>query len=240
MQDNFKLTPNVTLEGGLRFEWNGTPVEGANRFTIFNPANVTLTQAGTNGLSANAAYKQNYNLEPRLGFAADVFGTGKTVIRGGYAYLVDQPVSGVVTALASNPPFSTTVSYNDATAKFSVFAVHSAARLQAFRSMPSANYKNGTSRASILICSRPCHGGWWGRSATTDQLEGIWKLKPTPTRWWARPALHRCIRSGNACGKQPGQTGCGYRFKHRLQNQHWPLGLQRDVGGAEQDHEQRS
>jgi hypothetical protein len=96
----------------LRFEWNGTPVEGANRFTIFNPSTVTLTQVGTNGLAANSAYKQNYNYEPRLGFAWDMFGSGRTVLRGGYAYLVDQPVSGVVTGLASNPPFSTAVSYN--------------------------------------------------------------------------------------------------------------------------------
>ncbi len=115
VQDNFKATPTLTLEGGLRFEWNGTPVEGENRFTIFNPSTVTLTQVGTNGLAANAAYKQNYNFEPRLGFAWDVLGTGKSVLRGGYAYLVDQPVSGVVTGMASNPPFSTAVSYNSAT-----------------------------------------------------------------------------------------------------------------------------
>jgi hypothetical protein len=114
-QDNFKVTPRFTLEAGLRYEWNGTPVEGANRFTIFNPANVTLTQVGTNNLSRTAAYNQNNNIEPRVGFAWDVFGTGKTVVRAGYAYLVDQPVSGVVTALASNPPFSTAVSYNSAT-----------------------------------------------------------------------------------------------------------------------------
>jgi hypothetical protein len=115
VQDNFKLTPNLILEGGLRFEWNGTPVEGSNRFTIFNPSTVALTQVGTNGLAADAAYKQNYNLEPRVGFAWDAFGTGKTVLRGGYAYLVDQPVAGVVVGMASNPPFSTAVSYNSAT-----------------------------------------------------------------------------------------------------------------------------
>jgi hypothetical protein len=113
-QDNFKLTPTLTLEYGLRFEWNGTPVEADNRFSIFNPTTVTLTQIGTNGLAANSAYKQNYNYEPRVGFAWDVFGTGKSVLRGGYAYLVDQPVAGVVTGMASNPPFSTAVTYNGA------------------------------------------------------------------------------------------------------------------------------
>ncbi|HWZ00708.1 MAG TPA: TonB-dependent receptor, partial [Edaphobacter sp.] len=75
VQDNFKLTPRLTLEYGLRFEWNGSPVEGANRFIFFDPAAVTLTKAGTNG-QGRAAYAQNYNAEPRLGFAWDVFGTG--------------------------------------------------------------------------------------------------------------------------------------------------------------------
>ena len=114
VQDNYKVTRTLTLEAGLRFEWNGTPVEGANRFTIFNPANLTLTQVGTNGLARDAAYNQNYNWEPRAGFAWDVYGMGKTVVRGGFGYLVDQPVSGIVTPLASNPPFATGVAYTGA------------------------------------------------------------------------------------------------------------------------------
>ena len=113
MQDNFKLTPTLDagIRSALRVERNaGGGRESLHRSSILRT--VTLTQVGTNGLGANAAYNQNYNFEPRLGFAWDVFGTGKTVVRGGYAYLVDQPVSGVVTGLASNPPFSTAVSYN--------------------------------------------------------------------------------------------------------------------------------
>ncbi len=115
VQDNLKITHNFTLEAGLRYEWNGTPVEGANRLTIFNPSNLTLTQVGTNGLSRTASYNQNNNIEPRVGFAWDFFGTSKTVLRGAYGYLVDQPVSGAVSGMASNPPFSTAVSYNSAT-----------------------------------------------------------------------------------------------------------------------------
>jgi hypothetical protein len=113
VQDNFKLTPRVTLEYGLRFEWNGSPVEGANRFIFFDPVAVTLTKAGTNG-QGRAAYAQNYNAEPRLGFAWDVFGSGKTVVRGGYGYLVDAPVSGSGANLAINPPNSTAVTYTGA------------------------------------------------------------------------------------------------------------------------------
>jgi hypothetical protein len=140
-QDNFKITPRLTLEYGLRGEWNGTPVEGANRFVIFSPSALTLNQVGTNGFAKNVEYGQNYNIEPRAGFAYDVFGKGKTVVRGGYGYLVDQPVSGVVTALASNPPFSTAVSYNSVA--IPVSALYNDAKASGISLyMVNPNYKN--------------------------------------------------------------------------------------------------
>jgi hypothetical protein len=128
IQDNYKMLPGLTLEAGLRFEWNGTPLEGENRIAIFNPATVTLTQAGTHGIAANGAYKQNYNLEPRLGFAWDVFNSGKTVVRGAYGYLVDQPVAGTVTVLTGNPPFTTAVSYSNSAAPISLANLYTNAK----------------------------------------------------------------------------------------------------------------
>ena len=125
VQDNFKLLNNLTLEYGLRFEWNGTPTEGANRLVIFDPGSASLIRTGTNGVGN--IYPQNYNYEPRVGFAWDVFSTGKTVLRGGYAYMADQPVSGVVSGLASNPPFSTKVSYSNAKAPIAVGTLFSSA-----------------------------------------------------------------------------------------------------------------
>jgi hypothetical protein len=144
LQDNYKILPGLTLEYGARFEWNGTPLEGENRISIFNPANVTLTRAGTNGVPANGAYKQNYNIEPRLGFAWDIHGAGKTVVRGAYGYLVDQPVAGTVTILTGNPPFTNSVSYSNSAKPIplnNLFASASAASGFAL-GWVNPNYKN--------------------------------------------------------------------------------------------------
>ncbi len=83
-QDSWKLRPYFTLELGLRYEWNGTPVEAQNR-------------------------QNNKNFQPRVGFAWDLFHNGKTILRSGYGLQTDQPVMNLVTALASNPPFAVPV-----------------------------------------------------------------------------------------------------------------------------------
>ena len=120
-QDSYKATPRLTLELGFRFDWNGTPTEAENRFVVFSAATDSLIQQGTNGL--NVVYKQNYNFEPRLGFAYDVAGNGKTVLRGGYGLQADQPVTNLVGGLASNPPFATPVSTTKPTTLADAFTV---------------------------------------------------------------------------------------------------------------------
>ena len=107
LQDSYKATPRLTVELGFRYDWNGTPTEAKNRFTVFDPVNDVLQQQNTNGYGE--VYNQNYNYEPRLGFAYDLSGTGKTVLRGGYGLQSDQPVANLVSGLASNPPFATPV-----------------------------------------------------------------------------------------------------------------------------------
>jgi len=102
-QDSWRVTPALTVELGLRYAWNMTPSEAMNRLTNVVPG------AGTGTMLVNASqpYAQNNsNFQPRVGFAWDVFHHGNTILRGGYGYQVDQPISGVVTGLNANPPFA--------------------------------------------------------------------------------------------------------------------------------------
>jgi Carboxypeptidase regulatory-like domain/TonB dependent receptor len=97
VSDNYKVTPRLIAELGFRYEWNGTPTDGGNRLVNFNQSTGALTPV-------SEAYNQNHNFEPRVGFIYDVRGNNTTILRGGYGYMADEPVSGVVTGLASNPP----------------------------------------------------------------------------------------------------------------------------------------
>jgi hypothetical protein len=108
-QDSYKLSPSFTLEAGVRFEWNGTPTEGANRFVTFNPSNASLQRVGSQGYSL--LYPQQYFIEPRVGFIWDPTGAAKFVVRGGYAFQGEQPITNPLITLSANPPFATPLAF---------------------------------------------------------------------------------------------------------------------------------
>jgi hypothetical protein len=107
VQDSFKLRPNFTIEVGLRYDWNISPSERYDRLVIFDPATSSLVRAGS-GLD-DIYHQNNQNFQPRLGFAWDPFNDGKTSVRAGYAILTEQPITGLVSPTAGNPPFATPV-----------------------------------------------------------------------------------------------------------------------------------
>src|SRR5215813_12925759 len=141
--DSFKLASYLTLQLGLRYEWNMTPFDKDNRWSAFLPSTAQLIQVGTPALPL--LYQQNNkNFEPRLGFAWDVFHNGKTVVRSGYGWAVDQTLP--ITNPASNPPFVTALRFSGTTAKpfttFSTLATDAAAAGAALNTVDQ-NLKNG-------------------------------------------------------------------------------------------------
>lgn len=105
VQDSWKIRSNLTLELGLRYAWNMTPSEAKDRFVNFVPG----LGSGSMLVPTSQPYGQNNkNFQPRLGFAWNIL--TNTVLRGGYAYQVDQPITGIITGLSANPPFALPIS----------------------------------------------------------------------------------------------------------------------------------
>jgi len=109
VQDDFKMTSRFSLNLGLRWEYNGVPNEVNNRLGIFD---FSTNQIVTVGNGIDRPYNRQFtNFGPRVGFSYDPFGKGKTAIRGGAGVYFDQPVTNIVSGLASNPPFSYAVDF---------------------------------------------------------------------------------------------------------------------------------
>jgi hypothetical protein len=165
VQDNWKATPRLSLNIGVRYAYYGQPWDANGLLSNFDPSKYSATaaptiattglicftgtcsQAGSNagqpttpntsadysginyingmifngpsaannnqsspyGNKVGSAQKTNY--APRFGFAIDVFGDGKTALRGGYGWSFDDAeVSYYETSVFNDPPAVATYS----------------------------------------------------------------------------------------------------------------------------------
>ena len=92
LEDTFRVTPRLTLNAGLRWDFSGVISEKKNLGSecLFTAGpTCTLTQLGTGGLSSGLYDPDYKNFAPRLSIAYDVFGKGKTIIRAGWGIFYD-------------------------------------------------------------------------------------------------------------------------------------------------------
>jgi hypothetical protein len=119
-QDDYRATPNLTLNLGMRVEIMGAaydklchigntdPTVQGSTGPYFYPKCVNkFNIAGLTGTAARSALNNNYTKvwEPRIGFAYDLFGKHTTSIRGGYGIYGVREDLGVVDNLSFQPPF---------------------------------------------------------------------------------------------------------------------------------------
>jgi hypothetical protein len=102
-QDDWRIRRGLTLNLGLRYEYEPPIVDAHNAFGNFDPNALSGMVQQTGG---NALYKSSKrDFGPRVGFAWDVSGKGTTVIRGGASIAFDTvPMDALVTFQGASLP----------------------------------------------------------------------------------------------------------------------------------------
>ena len=100
-QDDIQLTPQLTLNAGLRYEFSTLPEEKYHRDSAL--PDLTASQPVVGPLYQNPTYT---NLSPRVGLAWDPFGTGRTAVRGGYGLYFNTNNHQNLIVTVTNPPYT--------------------------------------------------------------------------------------------------------------------------------------
>ena len=110
VQDDWRISRNLTVNLGLAWSLTTPISEVANRYANFNPANGQFLIAGNTPFGPNAGKWVGVKfdkdaLEPRIGVAWKPWGSDRTVLRAGYAIFHDAAWSQGAQGLWQNPPY---------------------------------------------------------------------------------------------------------------------------------------
>jgi hypothetical protein len=110
-QDTYKATDRLTLNYGMRYEYQAPYVEANNDESNFDLASGDILLAGRGGNSRSLMNSRFNDIAPRIGFAYLV--TPKTVLRGGYGLFYSPENDGREDFLTQNTPFAQQAVYTN-------------------------------------------------------------------------------------------------------------------------------
>jgi hypothetical protein len=121
-QDSFRLTPRLTFNYGMRYEHYGVQHNNIasldSNFYFGAGSDIEQrTRTGQVQIADKSSVGQFWSpswgtLAPRVGFALDLFGDGKSSLRGGYGMSYERNFGNVTYNASFNPPASAVVSAN--------------------------------------------------------------------------------------------------------------------------------
>lgn len=112
IQNDWKARKNLTFNLGVRWEYYGAIKDANNRLRGFQwGSGSSYAERLANGkvdVVDSMWPTSKTNFAPRFGFAWDVGGSGKTVLRGGYGISYDRLATVVPATYRNNPPLNAT------------------------------------------------------------------------------------------------------------------------------------
>ncbi len=117
-QDDIKVTPRLTVNVGIRWDLFVPYVEHHDRQSNFDESTGRFVVASDSAAIGGVTYGRTLQITPkkdfapRVGFAYNLFGNGKTVLRGGYGIFWNNPLTGTSSSKAQNPPFLLSQSFS--------------------------------------------------------------------------------------------------------------------------------
>jgi hypothetical protein len=117
-QDDFKVTRNLTVNLGVRYDYGNPLEELRNRVSSFRPgqqstvfptAPIGLVFPGDSGISRSTYSADKKNFGPRVGIAWDPTGKGKLVVRSGFGIFYNVPESELTLQYLGAAPYGAQV-----------------------------------------------------------------------------------------------------------------------------------